>query len=64
MINNKSGLKVKIGERLYEFLCDHDAPVGEVHDAISKMKAFVVDIINSNHKKEEELNNKSEQKPE
>ena len=52
MLKNISKLEVKIGEKLYHFLCDCDSPLGEVHDALAKMKSFVVSTIVEQEKKE------------
>lgn len=46
MLKTSSQLEVKIGERVYGFLFPHDAPVGELHDALFKMRSFVIDRIN------------------
>lgn len=42
MIKQKVVLEVKIGERSYEMECHQDSPLGEVHDALSQMKQFVI----------------------
>lgn len=54
MLKNVSRLEVQIGEKLYHFVCDSDSPLGEVHDAIAKMKSFVVNMIVEQEKKETE----------
>lgn len=46
MISNITKIEVKIGERVYQFLCANDSPVGEVHDAVCAMKSFVIQRIN------------------
>lgn len=46
MINNITKLEVKIGEKVYQFLCEVDSPIGQVHDALSAMKGFVIQKIN------------------
>lgn len=46
MLKNLSKLEIKIGERVYQFLCDIDSPIGEVHDSLSAMKGFVIQKIN------------------
>ena len=54
---NKTVLEVKIGERSYVMECYNDSPLGEVHDALTQMKAYIVDRINTqceNEKKAEE----------
>ena len=43
MIKNKAILEVKIGERIYAMECYSDSPLGEVHDALSQMKQFVIE---------------------
>jgi hypothetical protein len=45
MLKQKSVLEIKIGERTYLFHCESDSPLGEVHDAICQMRAFVVQKI-------------------
>lgn len=42
MINQKIVLEVKVGERSYSMECYHDSPLGEIHDALSQMKGFVI----------------------
>jgi hypothetical protein len=42
MIKTKTILEVKIGERIYEMECDPNAPLGEVHDALSSMKSYII----------------------
>ncbi len=49
MIKSLTALEVKIGERVYKFLCDVESPLGEAHDAISQMKNYVVGKINEAH---------------
>lgn len=60
MLGSLTKLEVKIGERIYQFICAVDSPLGEAHDALSSMKSFIVQKINeleqmSNPKKEEDL---------
>jgi hypothetical protein len=45
MIKNISKLETKIGERTYTLLCECESPLGEVHDALSFMKGFVIQKI-------------------
>ncbi len=42
MLNNIARLEIKIGERSYQFLCEIDSPLGEVHDALSQMKVYII----------------------
>lgn len=53
MIKQKIVLEEQIGERLYTLECYADSPLGEIHDAICKMKAFVVQRIVDAQKSEE-----------
>jgi len=46
MIKNKTHLEIKIGERSYELVCDNDAPLGELHDAVQTIKNFIIEKIN------------------
>jgi len=49
MIKNLTAVEVKMGERIYKLLCEIDSPLGEVHDVLCQMKAFVVKKINEAH---------------
>jgi hypothetical protein len=42
MFNQIGKLEVKFGERVYQLLCEVDSPIGEVHDALSQMKLYVI----------------------
>ena len=53
MLKNISKLEHKIEDRVYQFVCECDAPLGEVHDALVKMKAYVVSRIQEIQKAEE-----------
>lgn len=54
MLKNKSRLEVKSGEKVYEFACDFDAPIGEIYDALCQMKKFVIEKMVEFQKNEEE----------
>ena len=45
MIKNKISLEFKCNDRMYEFICSSDSPLGEVYDALSAMRGFVVERI-------------------
>jgi len=49
MIKNLTALEIKIGERIYKFLCDVDSPLGEVHDVMMQMKGQVLKLMNDAH---------------
>ena len=42
MIKLAAKIEVKVGERLYHFLCDNESPLGEIHDVICQMKGLVI----------------------
>lgn len=46
MLKNLSTIELKIGDRIYKFLCEMDSPIGEVYDVLNKMKEFVIQKIN------------------
>jgi len=49
MIKTKSILEVKIGERIYNFECYPDSPLGECFDALSQMRGYVLNkMVESN----------------
>ena len=53
MFYNKAHLRVNGNEeRIYEFFCDNNSPLGEIHDALMAMKAHVVKLINDQVVKE------------
>lgn len=45
MIKSKTLLEHKIGERVYELHCDPNSPLGELHDALTVMRNFIIDKI-------------------
>lgn len=49
MIKNITALEIEIDNKVYKFLCDVDSPIGAVHDALVKMKGFVIDKINESN---------------
>lgn len=53
MIKNKVVLEVQVGERVYSMECYHDSPLGEIHDALSHMKGFIIQKMkDAEHPKE------------
>lgn len=61
MLKNKAVLEVKIEDKLYEFHCDADSPLGRIHDAMMMMKGWVVDRMAAAHKEEYEAAEKMKQ---
>jgi hypothetical protein len=62
MLNNISKIEVKIADRVYQLLCDNDSPLGQVHDALSSMKGFIINKMQEAEKasqpeKEEDQSN-------
>lgn len=45
MIKTKTVLEIQKGDKVYQLLCDPDAPLGELHDVLHAMKAHVVGLI-------------------
>ena len=56
MIKAQTVLEIKIQDRTYQFLCSPDSPLGELHDVLSRMNAFIVEKINEAMPKNEEEN--------
>lgn len=62
MLSSLSKLEVKIGEHVYQFMCTNDSPLGGAFDALTAMRAFILqrmqDVDNAEKcaKKEEEVN--------
>lgn len=52
MIKNRTVLEWKVGERLYEFHCQPDSPLGEIHDALMQFKGTIVDKMIAAHQAE------------
>lgn len=46
-LKQRTYLEVKFDDRVYAFECYSDSPLGQVHDALVQMKAYIVDRINA-----------------
>lgn len=46
-------LEVKTGEHTYQFVCSPDSPIGEVYDALSNMRAYVIQKIKESEDKQD-----------
>lgn len=57
MIKQKTVLEIKIGENVYTLDCEHNSPLGELHDALSQMKLKVIEIMQSYEKPSEKVDN-------
>lgn len=53
MIKQKVVLEVKVGERSYSMECYADSPLGEIYDALTQMKSFIVGKVVEAQKAEE-----------
>lgn len=63
MLKPKNVLEVKIEDRIYQFLCAVDAPIGEIHDSLCKMKGFVVQHIAATDQAEQKAKEASNGNP-
>lgn len=45
MLKTNAQLEVKIGERTYTLNLPSESPLGEVHDALFKMRCYVIEKI-------------------
>lgn len=41
MLKTKSQLEIKVNEKIYQFLCDHDSPLTDVKEAIFQFSKYV-----------------------
>lgn len=64
MFRSAAVAELKIGERLYSFVCPFDSPLGEIHDALMQIKSVVVEKIVASQKAEQEARAKVEQQAE
>lgn len=56
-LRNRTTLEVKVGDRTYSMDCNSDSPLGEVYDALTQMRSYIVERITTqsdNEKKAEE----------
>ncbi len=53
MLKQFTALEHKVGDHVYHFMCAPDSPLGEIHDALTIMKDYVVQRIQDQHKLEE-----------
>lgn len=50
MLKNEVCLEVKKEEKIYRFSCAPESPLGELFDALSQMRAFVIERMNEQNK--------------
>lgn len=53
-VKNQTLISIKKEDRIYEFKCVNEAPLGEVFDALSLMRNYVVQRIQEAEKASEE----------
>jgi len=54
MFKAKASFDVKIGERVYQFICENDSPLAEVSDVLSLVQKNVQKLLDDAKKKEDE----------
>ena len=63
MIKQRTVLEWKVGERIYEFHCQPDSPLGEIHDSLMQFKGEIVDKMIEAHKSEEKAAEEQMEQP-
>ena len=53
MLKNLAILEHLIGEKIFQFVFDPNATLGEMHDALYAMKDFIVQRIKEGHEKKD-----------
>ena len=53
MLKAKTVIEVKVNDRTYQLECYSDSPLGEVYDALVSMRAFIINMMVEQQKKEE-----------
>ena len=46
MLKNKCVIEAKVGDRTYSLEVYNDSPLGEAYDAITQIRAYIIDRIN------------------
>lgn len=54
MIKNKIAFEIKKEERLYNFYCDPESPLGEIFDVLSSMRSMVFEKLKEVEKQNSE----------
>ena len=54
MIKDIKVLEVKINDRMYQFQCSPDSPLGEIHDVLVLMKNEIIELMKKQDKPKEE----------
>ena len=53
MIKTKAVIEVQAGDRVYSMECPANAPLGEAHDALTRMKGIIVGMMQTHQDQEE-----------
>lgn len=61
-LRNRTYLEVKIDDKIYALECDSNSCLGAVHDALTQMKAYVVERINAQHDNEKKAEEQCQEK--
>jgi len=62
MLKNKTALEITMNDRVYSLHVDPASPLGELHDVLSAMKAFVVQKINEANSEKSESSKEASSK--
>lgn len=63
-VKTQASIKVVKGERDHIYFCDNQSPLGEVFDALSEMRNYIIQRIQEQEmKKEPEMSSKVESLP-
>lgn len=53
MLKNKSVLEIEVGGQLFKMECNADCTLGQVHDALSLMKIYIIERMKEAEKGED-----------
>ncbi len=59
MLKNISKLEITVGQKVFQFFCDNDAPLGDVKEAIFQFQKYV-GMVEDNIKAQQEAAAKAE----
>lgn len=55
MIKNQTILEVKKDDKIHQFICDPNSTLGEIHDALHQMLAYIIQRMQEVVPKKEQL---------
>lgn len=55
MIKSKAALQYETKNRHFEFVCDGDAPLGEIYDALHVLRHHIFNLLEEEEKKIDKL---------